>query len=173
MKKFFRTTLLIAGMAVVSACASNPFGSFGAGADGANGAGAGVGVGDGVIEESSIAFFNTTVGDTVLFNVDQSTLNDDAVTLLDAQAAWLNANTGFKATVEGHADEQGTREYNMALSARRATAVYNYLISRGVAAGRLSTVPFGKDKPLAICSEEDCWSKNRRSVTVVAGGFGA
>ena len=101
------------------------------------------------------------------------TVNDAAVTLLDAQAAWLNANMQYTATVEGHADEQGTREYNMALSARRAQAVYNYLISRGVAANRLNTVPFGKDKPLAICSEEDCWSKHRRAVTVVAGGFNA
>ena len=169
MTSLLKTGLMILSVTLLSACANNPFGSFGKdSADGAN-----VGLGDGVIEESSIAFFNTTVGDTVLFMVDQSTLNDDAVTLLDAQAAWLNANTQYTATVEGHADEQGTREYNMALSARRAQAVYNYLISRGVAANRLTTVPFGKDKPLAICSEEECWSKNRRAVTVVAGGFNA
>jgi len=164
-----RIGLIVVAMATLSACANNPFGSFGKGKDGD----AALGVGEGAIEESSIAFFNTTVGDTILFNVDQSTLNDAAVALLDGQANWLNANTQYMATVEGHADEQGTREYNMALSARRAQAVYNYLISRGVAADRLTTVPFGKDKPLATCSEEECWSKNRRSVTVVAGGFNA
>lgn len=171
MKTGLRIGILVVSMAVLAGCANNPFGKFGAGKDGVDGAG--VGLNGDVISENSIAFFNTTVGDTVLFNVDQSTLNDEAIVLLDAQAAWLNANTEYTATVEGHADEQGTREYNMALSARRAQAVYNYLISRGVAAGRLTTVPFGKDKPLAICSDETCWAKNRRSVTVVSGGFNA
>ena len=171
MKTGLRIGLLVMGMGLLAGCASNPFGGFLGGKDGADGAG--VGLNGEVISENSIAFFNTTVGDTVLFNVDQSTLNDAAITLLDAQAAWLNANTEYTATVEGHADEQGTREYNMALSARRAQAVYNYLISRGVAPGRLTTVPFGKDKPLEICSEEACWAKNRRAVTVVAGGFNA
>lgn len=168
MKTLLRNLTLFLGIAVLSACATNPFSSLGKGGDGAS-----VGVGDGVIEENSIAFFNTTIGDTVLFQVDQSTLNDAAVALLDTQADWLNTNTTYTATVEGHADEQGTREYNMALSARRAQAVYNYLISRGVAPSRLTTVPFGKDKPLEICSEEACWAKNRRAVTVVAGGFNA
>lgn len=171
MKTGLRIGLLLAGMVVLSACANSPFGKFGGGAggDGADG----VNVGDGVISESSIAFFNTTVGDRVLFPVDQSTLTDEAIAVLDQQAAWLNENTQYSAVIEGHADEQGTRDYNMALSARRATAVYNYLISRGVAAGRLETIPFGKDKPLAICSEEACWAKNRRAMTVVAGGIGA
>ena len=116
--------------------------------------------------------FKATAGDTVLFQLDQSTLTPEARTILANQAGWLNQNRGFSAVIEGHADEQGTREYNLALGARRASSVQEYLISQGVAAGRLRTVSYGKERPLAICSTEECFTKNRRAVTVVSPGAG-
>jgi len=115
-------------------------------------------------------FFNASVGDRVLFAVDKATLGPEASSILDAQAAWLMDNGSFNALIEGHADEQGTREYNLALGARRASAVQSYLLSKGVAATRLTTVTYGKERPLEICSTESCWSKNRRAVTVVSAG---
>jgi len=112
-------------------------------------------------------FFNQSVGDRVLFAVDQSTLSPAAMSILDAQAAWLNQNTAFVPLIEGNADEQGTRAYNLALGARRASSVKAYLVSKGVAANRISTVSYGKERPVALCSNESCWSQNRRAVTVL------
>jgi peptidoglycan-associated lipoprotein len=122
---------------------------------------------------NTIAYFNTTVGDRVLFAVDQSTLSDSAKATLAAQAQWLGQNPEFTAIIEGHADEQGTREYNLALGERRASAVRDYLITQGVSAARLRTVTYGKERPIEICSTEACYAKNRRAVTVVAAGSGA
>jgi len=124
----------------------------------------------GSYEQNSPEFFVNSVGDRVHFTVDQSTLNDEARSILDAQASWMAQNAEFTALIEGHADEQGTREYNLALGARRASAVQAYLVSKGVADNRLSTITYGKERPLAICSTEECWSKNRRAVTVVTAG---
>ena len=121
----------------------------------------------GNFKQNSPEFFVASVGDRVLFTVDQSTLGAEAMSILDAQAAWLSQNPEFTALIEGHADEQGTREYNLALGARRASAVQAYLISKGVADNRLSTITYGKERPIEICSTEACWSKNRRAVTVV------
>jgi len=112
-------------------------------------------------------FFSASIGTMVHFTVDQSTLTAEARSILDAQAKWLMDNPEFSPLIEGHADEQGTREYNLALGARRASSVKAYLVSQGVAADRLSTVTYGKERPLEICSSESCWSKNRRAVTVV------
>ena len=122
---------------------------------------------------ASIAYFNQAVGDRVLFQVDQSTLTPEGRTVLAAQAQWLMTNSGYAAIIEGHADEQGTREYNLALGARRAAAVQNFLISQGVAANRLRTISYGKERPLEVCSEEACYAKNRRAVTVLSAGVGA
>lgn len=174
--KLTKAVVLISGALALSACANNPFGGFGKGDDAdaaALAAGGANGFGTDVIEESSIAFFNTSVGDRVLFLVDQTNLTPEGIAILDGQANWLLANTQYTALIEGHADEQGTREYNLGLGARRASTVQNYLVSRGVAANRLETVTFGKERPLEICSDETCWSKNRRAVTVVAGGIGS
>ena len=91
--------------------------------------------------------------------------------VLDGQARWLNDNTDFTATIEGHADEQGTREYNVALGERRANAAREYLVSRGVAADRLKIVSYGKERPVEICSEEACYAKNRRAVTILTAGL--
>lgn len=129
-----------------------------------NGAGAGSGL---VGDPTSPAYFSQAIGDRVLFAVDQSTLGPEAQATLGAQAQWLLTNTDYTATIEGHADEQGTREYNLALGARRANAAREFLISRGVAGSRLKTVSYGKERPIEICSDEACYSKNRRAVTVL------
>ena len=123
------------------------------------------------ISESDIEYFQNLVGDTVLFTVDQSGLRPDAISILKAQADWLKEKKFLPITIEGHADEQGTREYNLALGARRATAVREFLIAKGIEKDRISIVTYGKERPLRVCSNEDCWSKNRRAITVVGKKF--
>jgi len=91
---------------------------------------------------------------------------------LAGQASWLLTNTDYAIIIEGHADEQGTREYNLALGARRASAVQDYLISQGVAPSRMRTVSYGKERPIEVCSIESCYAKNRRAVTVLSIGAG-
>ena len=126
----------------------------------------------GEISQNSIEYFSQNVGDTILFEVNTSTLNANTISILQSQAVWLQENITVPITIEGHADEQGTREYNLGLGARRATSVRNYLVSQGIPDSRLSIVTYGKERPIEICSQERCWSKNRRSVTVVSGGLG-
>ncbi|KEJ88231.1 peptidoglycan-associated lipoprotein Pal [Sulfitobacter donghicola] len=121
-------------------------------------------------DPSSTAYFNQTVGDRVLFEVDQATLTAAGRATLDGQAGWLTTNTDYQAVIEGHADEQGTREYNLALGARRANSAREYLLSKGVPASRLRVVSYGKERPIEVCSNEACYAKNRRAVTVLAGG---
>lgn len=141
------------------------------------GAGANDGSLNGAVEPGSVsditspAHFQQVVGDRVLFAVDQSTLSPEAQAILQAQADWLLTNSDFSATIEGHADEQGTREYNIALGARRATAVREYLVQLGIPGSRLKTVSYGKERPVEICSDEACYSQNRRSVTVLTAGL--
>lgn len=164
--------LLVAGLALAACTDAGRFGADGSGAGGAGAAGAGGPIVAGSANDpTSTAYFNQTVGDRVLFAVDQSTISDTGRVTLDGQAQWLLTNTDFTAVIEGHADEQGTREYNVALGARRANAAREYLISRGVAGNRLTTVSYGKERPLEICSNEACYAKNRRAVTVLAGGL--
>jgi peptidoglycan-associated lipoprotein len=110
------------------------------------------------------------VGDRVYFLVDQTTLTPEGMETLRRQAQWLNQYPGVSIQVEGHADERGTREYNIALSARRATATREFLISQGVNASRIATLAYGKERPVALCDAESCWAQNRRSVTVITGG---
>jgi peptidoglycan-associated lipoprotein len=114
--------------------------------------------------------FTLNVGDRVYFANDQSTLSEEARETLRRQAAWLNRFTRVTVQVEGHADERGTREYNIALSARRATAAREFLIAQGVAGNRISSIAYGKERPVALCDAEQCWSQNRRAVTVITGG---
>jgi len=121
---------------------------------------------------NSPAYFNQTIGDRVLFAVDTSTLTPEGRATLTAQAGWLQGNSEYAAIIEGHADEQGTREYNLALGARRANAVSEFLISQGIAASRLRTLTYGKERPLEVCSAEACYAKNRRAVTVISAGAG-
>ena len=122
-------------------------------------------------DPSSAAYFSQTIGDRVLFRVDESTLNDTARQTLEGQATWLTTNRDYNIIVEGHADEQGTREYNLALSAKRASAVQQFLVARGISAARIKTVPYGKERPIEICSQEACYAKNRRAVTVLNAGL--
>ena len=112
-------------------------------------------------------YFKNLVGDTVLFTVDKSDLRPDALEVLNSQLKWLEDKKFLPITIQGHADEQGTREYNLALGARRANAVKNYFLAKGIESSRINIVTFGKERPLRVCSNEECWSKNRRSVTVV------
>ncbi|MGE0007543.1 MAG: peptidoglycan-associated lipoprotein Pal [Parvibaculaceae bacterium] len=114
--------------------------------------------------------FKTEVGDTVYFLVDQSTLTPEGQETLRRQAAWLRQYPDVMVQVEGHADERGTREYNISLSARRATATRDFLISQGIEASRISSIAYGKERPVALCDAEQCWSQNRRTVTVITSG---
>lgn len=155
-----RTILIVATLGL-SACSQGLFGQNG----NASGTAAGAG---GVNDPTSVAYFNSTIGDRVLFSVDVFTLDDAARAVLDGQADWLANNPEYTAVIEGHADEQGTQEYNFRLGERRAASVEQYLVSRGVAPSRLRTVSFGKERPLEICSEESCYTQNRRAVTVLA-----
>jgi len=113
--------------------------------------------------------FAGNVGDRVFFDSDSTELTPLAQATLDKQAAWLNQYGRYAFTIEGHADERGTREYNFALGARRAEATKSYLIAKGVAAARIKTISYGKERPVVVCNDISCWSKNRRAVTVLAG----
>ncbi len=182
MTTFGKGVLLLAAGLALAAC-NNPgrFGADGAGgvggAGGARGGFGGPGVTTGGLGDpsnpASIAYFNQTVGDRVFFAVDQSTLSAEARATLTGQARWLNANTQYGIIVEGHADEQGTREYNLALGARRASAAQDFLVAQGVAPGRIRTVSYGKERPVEVCSTEACYAKNRRAVTVLSLGAGS
>jgi peptidoglycan-associated lipoprotein len=158
--------LLVAGLALAACTDAGRFDSE------TPGAGSGTGVIEGSASDpKSPLYFQQSIGDRVLFEVDQHTLNPTAKQTLDGQASWLTSNTEYNAVIEGHADEQGTREYNLALGARRANAVREYLASRGLASGRMKTVSYGKERPIEVCSEEACYSKNRRAVTVLSSGL--
>ena len=159
----YRKSFLAVVAIVLTACTSA--GRFDQSGVGAGGAGLGE-----ANDPTSQAYFQQSIGDRVLFEVDQSSLGEQARQILAAQAVWLTGNGEFSALIEGHADEQGTREYNLALGARRANAVVEFLVSQGVAPGRLQSVTFGKERPIAICSDESCYAQNRRAVTVVAAG---
>ena len=172
---FFPKALLLVAVLGLAAC-NNP-NRFGGGANGGAGAG-GAGGADGIgttglgdaSDPRSAAYFQQAVGDRVFFLVDQSTLTDTARGTLTQQAQWLAQNPDYAIIIEGHADEQGTREYNLALGARRASGVQDFLISQGVAPSRMRTVSYGKERPVEVCSVEECYAKNRRAVTVLSTG---
>jgi peptidoglycan-associated lipoprotein len=166
-----KALLLIAALGLAACNNPDRFGAGGAGADGAGGFVDTTGLGD-PNDPTSIAYFNQTVGDRVLFAVDQSTLSPEGRTVLEGQSQWLAANPNYAIIIEGHADEQGTREYNLALGARRAAAVQQFLMAQGVAPDRMKTISYGKERPIEICSDESCYSRNRRAVTVLSMGSG-
>ena len=149
-----KIVLLVAALGL-TAC-KNP-GRYGANGPG----GANVGVNGGFVDSTglgdpseprSIAYCKQSVGDRILFLIDQSTLSGEARGILAGQAQWLQTNRDYAIVIEGHADEQGTREYNLALGARRAAAVQDYLISQGIAANRMRTISYGKERPIEVCS---------------------
>ena len=175
-----KAVLIVAALALSACNNPNRYGA-GTGPGGTDGAGTGAGGTSGVgttglgdpSNPASVAYFNQTVGDRVHFVVDQSTLTDEARGILTGQAGWLKANPDYAIIIEGHADEQGTRDYNIALGARRADSVRNFLISQGIAGSRMQTVSYGKERPIAVCSDESCYTQNRRAVTVLSNGAGA
>lgn len=167
MKTWTKAVLTVAALSL-AAC-TDPSG-FGAGDDYGTGTGADSGLGSSA-DPGSIAYFQEAVGDRVLFLVDQSTLSEQGRLTVLAQANWLMENADYVAVIEGHADEQGTREYNLALGARRASAVQELLVSQGVASNRIRTVSYGKERPIEICSEESCYAQNRRAVTVLTANL--
>lgn len=134
---------------------------------GTGSAGYGSGFESSNVDPRTMSDFEAAVSDRVFFALDSSTLNGEAQSVLQGQAEWLKANPGINVVVEGHCDERGTREYNLALGERRANAARNYLVSLGVAAGRLQTVSYGKERPAVLGSNESSWSQNRRAVTVL------
>jgi peptidoglycan-associated lipoprotein len=160
-KRAFTLAAAFALAISLGACAKNNADSALNGAYGANG-------GPGSPQE-----FASSVGDRVFFETDSTELTATAQATLDKQAAWLNQYGRYTFTVEGHADERGTREYNFALGARRAETTKNYLIAKGVSASRMKTISFGKERPVAVCDDISCWSQNRRAVTVLAGTPGS
>lgn len=118
----------------------------------------------------SVQDFQVNVGDRVFFETDKSDIRPDARVTLDRQAAWLRQYPAVRITVEGHADERGTREYNLALGERRANSVRSYLVAQGIDPTRIMTISFGKERPVALGSNEAAWAQNRRAVSVVSGG---
>jgi peptidoglycan-associated lipoprotein len=142
---------VVAGVAL-SGCASNPAARGGMASAAAPG---------------SPQDFVVNVGDRVFFIVDSSELTPQARETLEKQAQWLRSYNRYAFTIEGHADERGTREYNLALGARRAQTVRDYLVARGVDPARMRTISYGKERPIAICNEESCHSQNRRAMTVL------
>ncbi len=166
----FMTKAALVGLIVITAGCTRPD-RFGGGADASAGANANAGTDTaltGANDPNSPLFFNQTIGDRVLFAVDTSTLTAQGKTILDGQARWLQANADYLAIIEGHADEQGTREYNLGLGSRRANAVREYLVSKGVPASRMRVTSYGKERPIQVCSEESCYAQNRRAVTVIS-----
>jgi peptidoglycan-associated lipoprotein len=122
------------------------------------------------IKPGSADDFRVNVGDTVFFDVDQHSVRSDAQGVLQKQAAWLQKYPSVRLMLEGHCDERGTREYNIALGDRRAASVKEYLVSLGIDAARLQTKSYGKERPVAVCDDISCWSQNRRAVTLLPGG---
>jgi peptidoglycan-associated lipoprotein len=118
----------------------------------------------------SVQDFVINAGDRVYFDTDQYTLRDDARGVLDRQAAWLQRYPQVMVRIEGNADERGTREYNLALGARRAESIRAYLASRGVAGGRVTTISYGKERPIDGGSGEDAWARNRNGHTAITSG---
>ena len=114
--------------------------------------------------------FSQNVGDIVYFSTDSVDLTPEATQTLAKQAQWLQQYPQYAITIEGHADERGTREYNIALGAKRATAVRSYLSQNGVNAQRIKTISYGKERPVAVCNDISCWSQNRRAQTVLNTG---
>ena len=151
-----RIAAALMGALALGACAKDQNAADGFGAGGA-------------ATPGSAQDFVVNVGDRVFFETDSTDLTPTAVATLDKQSSWLQRYPRYTFTIEGHADERGTREYNIALSARRAEAARRYLAGRGINAGRMRTLSFGKERPVAVCDNESCWNQNRRAVTVLGG----
>jgi peptidoglycan-associated lipoprotein len=168
MAKLTTTILIATALLATSACSKKrpaeippaPGGPVDQGPTGGNGQNTG---GPG----SRADFERSVTSNTVNFALDSYGIDDRARTILDSQAAWLTRYPNVAVSLEGHCDERGTREYNLALGDRRALSAKNYLATRGVAPGRISTISYGKERPIALGSDEASWAQNRRAVTIV------
>ncbi len=156
----FKLALALTAVLSMAACSKNP-------SDDANGLG---GAGASAATPGSQQDFIVNVGDRVFFESDSTELTSVGQATLEKQARWLSQYPRYTFTIEGHADERGTREYNFALGARRAESTKNYLAAKGIPASRMRTISYGKERPVAVCNDISCWSQNRRAVTVLSGG---
>ncbi len=157
-----KTALALAtALLLLTACESDTAANGGMGGVGAEGAG----TGNGILGQAADG---TNVTDRVYFATNSSVIDAEGQAALDRQAGWLKQYDSVNVVLEGHADERGTREFNIALGERRATAAKNYLVSQGVAANRISTISYGKERPAVSGNDEGAWSQNRRAVTVIA-----
>ena len=171
---FYKFFISIFMVLFVAACATTPKDSAYSSGSGSSSSGSdvssegtitetvGSGIGSGSQEDLIV-----NVGDRVFFGYDSSDLDSDALELLQDQVAWLKQNSDVTVTIEGHCDERGTREYNLALGEKRAQAVKNYLIGLGINPDRVSTISYGKERPAVVGSNDGAWAQNRRSVTIV------
>lgn len=175
-KRAVRLALVVAAAASMAACASKPKPTPGPGPAAGPGPAGPRAPGGPVADVStspipgSVQDFVINVGDFVYFDFDMYEIRSDAMPVLDAQAAWLRQYPNVKVRIEGNCDERGTREYNLALGARRANAVRDYLASRGVASSRIVTLSWGKERPVDPGSNEDAWARNRNGHTVIVEG---
>jgi peptidoglycan-associated lipoprotein len=166
---FVRFVMLLAfsgGALLLGACANKSDSNGSASLLGADGSG---GFGKGRAMPGSPEDFKSGARDMVYFSSDSSDLTPEAEQTLVQQAKWLQQYPQHQIMVEGHADERGTREYNLALGARRAQSVRNYLAQQGVPHARMRTISYGKERPVAVCDDISCWSQNRRAQTVLGG----
>jgi len=171
MAKMLTTVTLIAALAVTAGCSKKPPKELPPPPPSSSqddmGPPPSSSVGSAIVPGSAADFLDKVGSDKVYFATDSYELDGPSQATLDKQAAWLNQYPAVKVTIEGHCDERGTREYNLALGDRRANSVKNYLASRGVSTARITTISYGKERPVALGSDENAWAQNRRAVTVV------
>ena len=171
---FYKFFISIFMVLFVAACATTPKDSADSSGSGSSSSGSDVSSEGTITETSGSGIVSgsqedliVNVGDRVFFGYDSSDLDSDALELLQDQVAWLKQNADVSVTIEGHCDERGTREYNLALGEKRAQAVKNYLIGLGINPDRISTISYGKERPAVVGSNDAAWAQNRRSVTLV------
>ena len=171
---FYKFFISIFMVLFVAACATTPKDSADSSGSGSSSSGSDVSSEGSITETSGSGIvlgsqedLIVNVGDRVFFGYDSSDLDSDALELLQDQVAWLKQNSDVSVTIEGHCDERGTREYNLALGEKRAQAVKNYLIGLGINPDRVSTISYGKERPAVVGSNDGAWAQNRRSVTIV------
>lgn len=165
--KTFKIIAASAAILALAACDTPTNGGMNADGTGSNSGIGGTGTYDSSVTPGTQADLVANVGDRVFYDTDSSTLDSQAQSTLARQAAWLNQYPEINISVEGHCDERGTREYNIALGERRAYAAKKFLVSQGVNPSRVSTVSYGKERPAAIGSDSGSWAQNRRAVSVV------
>jgi peptidoglycan-associated lipoprotein len=173
----FRTAVLVVALATLAACSSSPdMSSDGSGSGSGSGANGGLGAGQGLNGQGgatplsgpgSAQDLQQNVGDRVFFKTDESGVDAEGQKTLQRQADWLRRYPNVTVTIEGHCDERGTREYNLALGARRADAIKNVLVAQGIQVNRVQTITYGKERPMTVGSTDAAWAQNRRGVTVV------